>query len=77
MDDKLTPFSLKFGMGSRTCIGKNISLMEISKVVPQLVRHFEFVPENGTPEWRTENVWFVKPKDFKCRIRLHSISAIG
>ncbi|CAI4218950.1 unnamed protein product [Parascedosporium putredinis] len=34
-----------FGQGSRTCIGKNISLMEISKVIPQIVRQFDLVPD--------------------------------
>ena len=31
----------QFGQGSRTCIGKNISLLEIYKVVPSLLRRFE------------------------------------
>lgn len=30
-----------FGMGARTCIGKNISLLEIYKVVPAFLRRFE------------------------------------
>ena len=30
-----------FGMGSRTCIGKYISLLEIYKVVPAVMRRFE------------------------------------
>jgi cytochrome P450 len=34
----------QFGMGSRTCIGKNISLLEIYKVVPSLLRRFEVSP---------------------------------
>lgn len=32
---------LQFGMGSRTCIGKNISLLEIYKLVPTFLRRFE------------------------------------
>lgn len=32
---------LQFGMGSRTCIGKNISLLEIYKLVPTMLRRFE------------------------------------
>lgn len=32
---------LQFGAGSRTCIGKNISLMEIYKIVPSFLRRFE------------------------------------
>lgn len=30
-----------FGAGSRTCIGKNISLLEVYKVVPSFLRRFE------------------------------------
>lgn len=30
-----------FGMGARTCIGKNISLLEIYKLVPSFLRRFE------------------------------------
>ena len=32
---------LQFGMGARTCIGKNISLLEIYKAVPSFLRRFE------------------------------------
>lgn len=31
----------QFGAGSRTCIGKNISLLEIYKLVPSFLRRFE------------------------------------
>lgn len=31
-------YFLAFGIGSRTCIGKNISLLEMCKLVPQLLR---------------------------------------
>lgn len=33
---------MQSGAGSRTCIGKNISLLEMSKVLPHLYRKFEF-----------------------------------
>lgn len=36
----------QFGMGSRTCIGKNISLLEIYKLVPSMLRRFEV---SGSP----------------------------
>jgi hypothetical protein len=35
---------LHFGMGARTCIGKNISLLEIYKLVPSVLRMFEVSP---------------------------------
>ncbi|PMD28875.1 cytochrome P450, partial [Hyaloscypha variabilis F] len=31
---------LPFGYGTRTCIGKNISLIEMGKVIPHMLRHF-------------------------------------
>ncbi|KAG5777687.1 hypothetical protein H9Q73_008644 [Fusarium xylarioides] len=63
-------YFLTFGQGSRTCLGKNISLMELSKSVPQIIRHFDFVPdtESGEPEYITENVWFVKIREFHCKV---------
>lgn len=61
----------QFGLGSRTCIGRNISLMEISKALPQLLRQFTFVPEGGVPQWsKAENVWFVKHKNLRYTVRL-------
>ena len=37
----MTGTMLQFGMGARTCIGKNISLLEIYKLVPTVLRRFE------------------------------------
>ncbi|KAL1962436.1 hypothetical protein VTN77DRAFT_9707 [Rasamsonia byssochlamydoides] len=48
-----------FGAGSRTCIGKNISLMEMHKIVPQLLREFD-IQLHDPKEWKTRNVWFVQ-----------------
>ncbi|KAL1987773.1 hypothetical protein VTN96DRAFT_2613 [Rasamsonia emersonii] len=49
-----------FGAGSRTCIGKNISLMEMHKIVPQLLREFDIRLHDPKKEWKTRNVWFVQ-----------------
>ncbi|KEZ42273.1 hypothetical protein SAPIO_CDS6132 [Scedosporium apiospermum] len=67
---KRESYFMAFGQGSRTCIGKNISLMELSKVIPQIVRHFNLTPDTDSnkPEWRIENVWFVKTRDFYCKV---------
>jgi cytochrome P450 len=65
----LTDFLLKYGMGPRTCQGKNIALMVLFKVIPQLVRNFDFELQG---DWRTENRWLVKQTDFKCKISLRS-----
>ncbi|PLB52502.1 cytochrome protein [Aspergillus steynii IBT 23096] len=58
---------IPFGSGARTCIGKNISLLEMSKVIPQLYRKYEF--ELAPGEKRTTwEAWFVKPK-FQCYVK--------
>ena len=64
----------QFGMGSRTCIGKNISLLEMAKLIPQLVRNFDIELVNPDKEWKTTNKWFVKQGDFFCKVRLRSAS---
>ncbi|KAL3487620.1 cytochrome P450 [Aspergillus germanicus] len=57
-----------FGQGARTCIGKNISLLEMYKVIPEIVQTFDFeMVTDG--EWKTHNAWFVKPVDFRCRVK--------
>ncbi|KAL4901491.1 hypothetical protein BDW74DRAFT_187701 [Aspergillus multicolor] len=51
---------LTFGMGARTCLGKNISLCEIYKAIPQLLREFTF-ELGGQEEMKTKSYWFYKP----------------
>ncbi|TVY82577.1 Pisatin demethylase, partial [Lachnellula suecica] len=51
----MSSYSMTFGAGSRTCIGKNISLLEIAKVIPQLVRNFELQMPNPKTEVETVN----------------------
>ncbi|KAK1771877.1 putative cytochrome p450 pisatin protein [Phialemonium atrogriseum] len=64
---RMDAYYMPFGLGSRTCIGRHISTLEMSKIIPRLLREFDFELER--PEWKTENFWFVKPKDFIVRVR--------
>lgn len=66
---------LSFGMGSRTCIGKNISLLEMSKLIPQLIRTFDFRLEDNLVRdgWRTESRWFVKQVDFRGTVSVRKV----
>jgi hypothetical protein len=65
---------LTFGAGTRTCIGKNvgflahgsvtysqtqISLAELYKLVPEVLRHFDLEMAHDRP-WTTKNRWFNK-----------------
>ncbi|PMD65671.1 cytochrome P450 [Hyaloscypha bicolor E] len=61
---EMTGTMLQFGAGARTCIGKNISLLEMYKVVPSLLRRFEIRLEDPTKEWTIHNAWFVRQLNF-------------
>lgn len=57
-----------FGAGSRTCIGKNFSLMEMSKVVPLLLRRYRVELEEPGREWVVRNNWFVQQSGLICKV---------
>lgn len=63
---KMEKAFFNFGAGSRTCIGKHVSMIEIQKVVPQLLREFEIKLHAPEKEWTTRNVWFVQQADLIC-----------
>ncbi|KIX02848.1 uncharacterized protein Z518_08791 [Rhinocladiella mackenziei CBS 650.93] len=51
--------NLAFGHGNRACVGKNISLLEIGKLVPQLLRHYRISLTRPDLEWKVSGGWFV------------------
>ncbi|KAF2199259.1 pisatin demethylase [Delitschia confertaspora ATCC 74209] len=59
----------QFGAGARTCIGKNVSLLEVYKLVPSFLRRFEIYLENPDREWKTHNAWFVRQLEFHTKFR--------
>ncbi|KIW20254.1 hypothetical protein PV08_00829 [Exophiala spinifera] len=61
--------NLTFGYGKRACIGKNISMLEICKVVPQLLRHYELSFLQPDQEWTVRGGWFVWQDGFEVYIR--------
>jgi cytochrome P450 len=58
-----------FGAGSRTYLGKNISLMEMTKIVLQLLREFEVGLKEPKKEWTVKNVWFVQQRGLERVLR--------
>ncbi|KAL5379726.1 hypothetical protein PMIN03_012227 [Paraphaeosphaeria minitans] len=60
---------IPFGLGSRTCIGRHIGHLEMSKFLPLIVDAFDFKLETPERRWKTMNLWFVKPVDFRVRIK--------
>ncbi|KAK4122703.1 cytochrome P450 [Parathielavia appendiculata] len=59
---------MPFGLGSRTCIGRHISMLEMCKLVPRLVRDYDMELCN-MGQWQTKDHWFVKPENFKVLVR--------
>ncbi|KAI0477851.1 cytochrome P450 [Xylariaceae sp. FL0804] len=77
--DKLSEMNrhwMPFGLGSRNCVGRHISILEISKLVPRLVRNFDFElsPELSRPEatWTVSNSFLVKPLNFIAKVKTRS-----
>ncbi|KAK5166467.1 uncharacterized protein LTR77_008010 [Saxophila tyrrhenica] len=57
-----------FGAGSRVCMGRNISQIEMRKIIPLLVREFDMSLE-GDGEWKVKNVWFTQQHMPTVRLR--------
>ncbi|KAJ5360020.1 Cytochrome P450 E-class group I [Penicillium concentricum] len=54
-----------FGSGPRACVGKNVSFIEMHKIVPQLLREFE-IRLNSSKELEVRNIWFVQQEGMIC-----------
>ncbi|KAL2287484.1 hypothetical protein FJTKL_05916 [Diaporthe vaccinii] len=64
---------LSFGFGSRTCIGKNISLAELHKLTPEVLRSFELELAEKNSTWKTRNLWFCKQENVIVRLKKRDI----
>ncbi|TVY15514.1 Pisatin demethylase [Lachnellula arida] len=60
--------SFAFGHGAESCIGKNISILEITKFVPQLLRLFTLEWASPEEEWSICGVWFAKQSGVMMRV---------
>ncbi|KAG4425991.1 hypothetical protein IFR04_000935 [Cadophora malorum] len=65
---------LHFGAGTRTCIGKNIALSEIYKLIPQVLRLFTIRLAETDKDLETKNYWFNKQIGVKIRVEARDIS---
>lgn len=66
---RMEAYYLPFGLGSRTCIGRHISILEILKLVPRLLRDFDFQLERPHEVMECRGFWFVLPKRLSVRVR--------
>ena len=63
-----TLWELNFGGGARKCIGRNISWIEMAKVVPQLLRLYEVQWTYPEKDWKICNHWFVQQEGVICSL---------
>ncbi|KAK0637581.1 Cytochrome P450 monooxygenase tropD, partial [Lasiodiplodia hormozganensis] len=59
---------LSFGAGRRVCLGRELSLFEIYKVVPTVLGRFDFDLVDPKKEWELTNSWFVRVKGVDVKI---------
>ncbi|OAP58487.1 hypothetical protein AYL99_07577 [Fonsecaea erecta] len=64
-----TIWELNFGAGSRKCIGRNISWIEIHKVIPELLRQYHVELTYPEKEWHICNHWFVQQEGVICTLK--------
>lgn len=62
----------QFGAGARTCLGKNISLLELYKLVPSFLRNFE-VEVVQEERYRRYCAWFVRHLGFNTVFRRRKV----
>jgi len=66
--NELEKFSLTWGQGSRVCLGKNISLMEMAKLLPTIIYHYDIDIKNPEQPWKISSSWFEIQSDFFCSV---------
>lgn len=65
--------NLTFGGGSRICLGRNLSMMEVYKVVPTLIATFDIELADPDEEWWTSSRWFYRTRGVVCKLNPRSV----
>ncbi|XDG03462.1 hypothetical protein ABKA04_003077 [Annulohypoxylon sp. FPYF3050] len=49
-----------FGAGARNCIGKNLAMMQLTKIIVELYRNFDINLANADKEWTVSGGWLTR-----------------
>ena len=65
---------LTFGNGSRICIGRNIALLEIYKVVPTILLRYKVLPCDSKYDFKIISSWFSRQSGLVCKLEKRQVS---
>jgi cytochrome P450 len=68
----VTDLSRQFGMGSRSCVGRNLAIVEVYKYTASFLRTFEAEIVNEQQPWKTQSQWFSLQRDFWVKLHLRT-----
>ncbi|KAH0263400.1 cytochrome P450 family protein, partial [Aureobasidium melanogenum] len=66
-------FFFAFGWGARMCLGRNISWMEMSKLIPTLFLHYNLELADPDAEWMETCFWFVMQQGVNVRLSKRAV----
>ncbi|KAJ5921026.1 Cytochrome P450 E-class group I [Penicillium verhagenii] len=66
--DRMNKYILQYGAGSRSCMGKNIALCEMYKLIPDLLRSYRLELENPDYALETSGLWLHRPGSMQIRV---------
>ncbi|KKY13772.1 putative cytochrome p450 [Diplodia seriata] len=69
---EMNKFNTTFGYGSRTCVGKNLALVEIYKFTAELLHQFDVELASKERPWVLRSMWFSDQGEMFVRIKERS-----
>ncbi|KAI4246660.1 MAG: hypothetical protein L6R42_009839, partial [Xanthoria sp. 1 TBL-2021] len=66
---QMDQYFLSFGRGPRNCIGRNIALVMLNTLIPELVLRFDFILINPEEEWTVYDDVFMYQENFQVKVR--------
>ncbi|CAJ2510129.1 Uu.00g060290.m01.CDS01 [Anthostomella pinea] len=54
-----------FGAGARNCIGKNLAMMQLTKIIVELYRHFDVKLAGPDKEWSVSGGWLTRQSEME------------
>jgi cytochrome P450 len=54
---------MQFGAGARNCIGKNLAMMQLTKIIVELYRNFQITLVNPDKTWKVSGGWLTRQTD--------------